>query len=76
MALNQVLYLQTEITRLYMKRHNLNPSQFLELDKKFGILEFLETGYEPFHLTGKEGILDELEEYIRLQHSSSTQGGD
>ena len=64
MGLNQVLYLQTEITRLYMKRHNLEPSEFLELDKKYGILEFLETGYEPFHLTGPEGVLDELDSFV------------
>ena len=65
MGLNKVLYLQTEIAHLYMKRHNLNPAQFLELDRKYGILEFLETGYEPFHLTGSEGVLDEVEEYIK-----------
>ena len=64
MRLNQVLYLQTEIVHLYMKRHNLKPAEFLELDRKYGILKFLETGYEPFHLTGPEGVLGELEDYI------------
>ena len=64
MALNQVLYLQTEIARLYMKRHDLAPAEFLELDRKYGILEFLETGYEPFHLTGPEGVLNEVEDYL------------
>ena len=54
MGLNQVLYLQTEIAHLYMKRHNLKPQEFLDLDKKYGILEFLETGFEPFHLTGPD----------------------
>ena len=62
--LNQVLYLQTLITRLYMERHNLKPVEFLELDKKFEILKFLEIGYEPFHLTGPQGVLNELEDYI------------
>ena len=65
MGLNQVLYLQTEISQLYMKRHNLKPAEFLEMDKKHGILKFLETGFEPFHLTGPEGVLNELEEYIK-----------
>ena len=65
MGLNQVLYLQTEIAHLYMKRHNLKPSEFLELDRKYGILDFLETGYEPFHLTGQEGVLDEVDEYVK-----------
>jgi len=65
MGLNQVLYLQTEIARLYMKRHNLAPAEFLELDRKYGILKFLETGYEPFHLTGPEGVVDEVEGYVK-----------
>ena len=65
MGLNQVLYLQTEIAHLYMKRNNLTPAEFLELDKKCGILKFLETGYEPFHLTGPEGVVDEVEEYVK-----------
>ena len=64
MGLNQVLYLQTETAHLYMKRHNLKPAEFLELDRKYGILEFLETGYEPFHLTGPEGVLNEVEDYL------------
>ena len=65
MILNQILYLQIEIARLYMKRHNLKPSEFLELDKRYDILKFLEIGYEPFHLTGSEGVLNEVEEYIK-----------
>jgi len=48
-----------------MKRHNLKPAEFIELDKKYGILKFLETGYEPFHLTGSEGVLNELEDYLK-----------
>ena len=64
MRLNQVLYLQTEISHLFMKRNDLTPREFLELDKKYDILGFLETGYEPFHLTGPQGVLDELEDYV------------
>jgi hypothetical protein len=69
MALNQILYLQTEIVRLYMKQHKLQPKAFLELDKKYDILEFLEIGYEPFHLTGPQGVLNELEDYVEAQRS-------
>ena len=71
MGLNQVLYLQTEIAHLYIKRHNLSPAEFLALDKKYEILKFLETGYEPFHLTGPEGVLDELENYIKVKQADT-----
>jgi hypothetical protein len=36
----------------------------LELDKKYDVLGFLEDGYEMFHLTGSEGVLDEIREYV------------
>ena len=33
-------------------------------NKQKDIISFLRTGYEPFHLTGDEGILEELDEYV------------
>ena len=71
MALNQVLYLQAEISHLYMKRHNISPAEFLEQEKKYEILKFLETGFEPFHLSGPEGVLNELEDYIQSRYIPS-----
>jgi hypothetical protein len=45
----------------------VTPADFVELDRKYGLLLFIENGYEPFHLTGTEGVLDEVEGYIRIQ---------
>jgi hypothetical protein len=69
MAINQVLFLQIEIANEYMKRYNLSLDEFIELDEKYAILEFIEDGYEPFHLTGTEGILEEVHEYIKEQRA-------
>ncbi len=52
-----------------MRYHNLNPAGFAELDRKYGILRFIEIGYEPFHLTGTQGVIDEVDDYIRIQQS-------
>jgi hypothetical protein len=65
--LNQVAHLQTEIAHAYMRKSNLSPSDFVDLDRKYGILRFIEDGYEPFHLTGTEGVVDEVEDYVRVQ---------
>ena len=54
-----------------MHRHNLTPLEFVELDKKYDILHFLEVGYEPFHLTGTQGVIEEVEDYIRLRDTSA-----
>jgi hypothetical protein len=64
MNINNILYLQAEVANEYMRRHGLTPQEFVELDKKFGVLRFLEIGYEPFHLTGTQGVIEEVEEYI------------
>jgi len=69
MAVNQVLLLQIEIANEYMKKYNISLNEFNELDEKYAILEFIEDGYEPFHLTGNEGILEEIHEYIKEQRA-------
>ena len=62
--INPVVFLQVHVSRLFMERHNLSPADFLNLNKQKDIIGFLRTGYEPFHLTGDEGILDELDDYV------------
>ncbi|MDR3120188.1 MAG: hypothetical protein LBU58_02465 [Clostridiales bacterium] len=67
MKINQVAYLQAEIANAYMRRHELKPREFVDLDAKYRILRFVEIGYEPFHLTGTQGVIGEVEEYIKIQ---------
>jgi len=57
-----------------MRRHNLTSLQFVKRDKMYHILHFLEVGYEPFHLTGDEGVLDELDEIVAEQQSLASHG--
>ena len=71
MGLNQVLHLQTEIAHAYMRNHGITPREFAELDNKYDILRFIQTGYEPFHVTGTQGVLNEVESYIAAQDKSS-----
>ncbi|MDR1246024.1 MAG: DUF3791 domain-containing protein [Clostridiales Family XIII bacterium] len=57
-----VLFMQAQISRLYRERHGLCIHEFNDLDRKVNILGFIEIGYEPFHLTGDEGKLDEVDD--------------
>ena len=68
---NEIAYFQIGIARKYMRWHNLTPLQFVERDKQYHILRFLEIGYEPFYLTGDEGVLDEIDEIVAEQQSSA-----
>ena len=67
MKLNQVAHLQTEVAHAYMRERNLKPADFVDLDRKYNILRFIANGYEPFHLTGTQGIINEVEDYVRIQ---------
>jgi hypothetical protein len=61
---NAIAYYQAGISIQFMRRHNLTPQQFLELDKKYKLLHFLEIGYEVFHLSGDEAILEDLDDLV------------
>ena len=62
--IDPVAFLISHTIRLFMKRHGMTVEAFLALDAQKDILGFLKAGYEPFHLTGDEGILDEIDTYI------------
>ena len=62
--LNRETYLQVQISNLYIRKHGITPQEFVKLDDECDVLGFLLDGYEPFHLTGEEGVLRELEDYI------------
>ena len=50
-----------------MYRREKTLQEFLHLDSVYSILDYLILGYEQFHMTGDEGIAEEVEEFIRLQ---------
>lgn len=69
-SLDNALYLQVRIAHKYMKRHNITIGQFRQRDRDYDILGFLEIGYEPYHLTGDEGVLDEIDAIVADQQAA------
>ncbi|MDR0523713.1 MAG: DUF3791 domain-containing protein [Candidatus Methanoplasma sp.] len=65
--LDLVAYMQAEAGRAYMRRHGLKPSEFVKLDERYDILGFIEAGYGVFHMTGIEGVLDEIDDYVEFK---------
>ena len=62
--IDPVVYLMVHFARAFMARHKMSAQEFLLLNKEKDILGFLKLGYEPFHLTGDEGVLEELDAYV------------
>jgi hypothetical protein len=70
--LDDALYLQVRIAHKYMKRHNISIEQFRQRDRDYDILGFLEIGYEPYHLTGDEGVLDDIDAIVTEQQAAKS----
>ena len=62
---DHVLYMQIRVANLYRKAHDMTIDDFLKLDRQIDLLQFVADAYEPFHLTGDLGILDEVDDYVR-----------
>jgi len=62
---DHVLYMQIRVANLYRKANEMTIADFLKLDRKINFLLFVADAYEPFHLTGDLGILDEVDDYVR-----------
>jgi hypothetical protein len=62
---DHVLYMQIRVANLYRKAHQMTIADFLKLDRQTDLLPFVADAYEPFHLTGDPGILEEVDDYVR-----------
>ena len=61
---NDVLYLKIMVANRYMKKHDMLPDEFLEFAEKKDLFGYLDLAYESLHLTGPEGIMDEVERFV------------
>lgn len=64
---DHVLYLMVSKSLYLMNRWDIDSENFLVLNERYSILEFLKAGYESFHLTGDEGIALDVEQFIQDQ---------
>ena len=62
---DHILNMQIRVANLYRKAHNMSVEEFLSLDRKTDFLQFVADAYEPFHLAGDAGILEEVDDYLQ-----------
>jgi hypothetical protein len=62
---DHVLYMQIHVANLYRNAHHMTVDDFVKLDRRTDLLSFVADAYEPFHLTGDPGILEEVDDYVR-----------
>ena len=55
------------IVEMYKKRNNLSSDEFIALNARYSILNFIDENYDSFHLSGSEEIIDKIQENIETQ---------
>jgi hypothetical protein len=53
----------------YKTSKNLNGEQALAELQKYGVIEYLESNFEPLHTQSRQWILEDIDEFINLRMS-------
>lgn len=54
---DNTIYMQLRISELLMRKWQKTPRKFIELDKKYRILEYIRNCYDSFISMGDDGII-------------------
>jgi len=58
------------VAELYKEKYNLSSDEFIALNAKYFILDFIYDRCEMFCKTGSESILDDIHEHINRQKNA------
>ncbi len=62
--LNNTIFLMYLVTSNYCRRHNLSTEDFLTLDEKYEILNYVAECPDVFDSMTNEEMVDEIEQYV------------
>ena len=62
--LNNTIFLMFLVTKNYCKAHNISPEEFLELDDKYEIINYVSECPDIFDPMTDEEMVKEIEEYV------------
>ena len=59
------MYMQTRLLRLAASHWSHSDDEIQSIFVKYGVYEYIEDGYELFHLEGDEAVLQEIAEMLK-----------
>lgn len=62
--LNNTIFLMFLVTENYKKKHALSSAEFLEMDKKYAILNYVSECPDIFDSMSEQEMVEEIEEYV------------
>ena len=63
--LNNTIFLMFLVTENYKKKHNLSSEEFLKLDDKYAILNYVSKCPDIFDSMNGEEMVEEIDQYVR-----------
>ncbi len=64
MRSNQISLFLAFCIEQYKQRHNLTGEQSMRILDQYGVLGYLEDGYEPLHTQSAQWIMEDIDEFI------------
>ena len=61
----EILYMQTRLLRLAASHWSHSDDEIQSIFVKYGVYEYIEDGYDLFHLEGDEAVLQEIAEMLK-----------
>lgn len=52
---------------VYKTNNGLTGKQAYDLFEKYGILDYLEAGYDVLHTQGEEWLMNDIDEYLKIR---------
>lgn len=62
--LNNTIFLMYLVTETYKKKHSLSSREFLALDKKYDILNYVSECPDIFDSMNKQEMVEEIDQYV------------
>lgn len=63
----EVLNMQLTLIPILSQAWNCSYSELAVLFKKYDILDYIDLCYEKYNSTGNQGIIDDINDYVKLQ---------
>lgn len=69
----QILYMQVRLTRAAAEKWGKSLAEAVGIFNRYGVLEYIESCYELFHVQGDEANFEDIERYLQAK-SATTEG--
>ncbi len=65
--LNEMIFFETRVFRLFCKKEKVSPVEANKLFDKYGIWKYIESTYDMLHLSSDECTYEDIVEFLKVK---------